>query len=140
MHRRVRTIDKEMAPLFGEEIEEMLTSISRVITFRSPIIRWKEGKESDYSVTAIIDKDNGSNYIIIGSNMWNRLGKGGRRILLIQKCVHLAGLNHSGLYAFSDALPDFASIVLYRRIWGKDEHYQAIFEKAIELVNSIARK
>jgi len=84
-----------------------------------PDVGWKRG---GYTATAIPSK----HQIVLRENSWKKQRLAGKRLILIHECVHLKGLEHSGIKFFSNGTVDLVSIALYEHIYGEDEPFQVL--------------
>ena len=70
--------------------------------------------------------------IRVRNGSWRKLNLAGKRLLMIHELWHSSGHEHSGLYLHSF---DIVSLVVYERIYGKDQELEKMYEQVKAVVD-----
>jgi hypothetical protein len=119
-----------MQQLAEQIVKEISQKYKITLMDELPTVKWKKG---GYSATYTPS----THTITLRENVWTNMSLGGKRMLLIHECLHAGGFDHSTKKWFSNGTADFATIIVYEELYGKDKYYMEVFDQARQILNEM---
>lgn len=124
-------IEKEATEMAEEIWKKMKLPKSDI-----PTIGTKQGGYSAVCYYGEGDRSSKNCIIKVRENVWAKMLRAQKRLLLIHELVHAIGYDHSGLESFC-ASSDLLSVQIYDRIYGMDSYMAELKSKIDDMIDKM---